>query len=291
MKIKHIHYFIGIIAVVGFAFTISEIKNNEIVKIKLEKDKSDALILGDQLISKANIYGTKDDIIHFLINDKYIQHQHDKGIIYHFLTKRSAKKTEGDALEHSDVAFNDSNAVLVSIPDSNDFRAIANILFKTDNVPSVFKLGSVNNMNIYMSHPVDDEKLFEKRKDFVSIVLERKRTDFVQIQGVSISQANLYGTKDNIIRFLINDKYVKHELDEGVNYKFISDAEVREKKVFFKELDSISAKQRKILITIQDEEEYKKAYNYYSNDEQYYSSFDLNGIEDMFIRIQSAHKN
>jgi hypothetical protein len=76
-----------------------------------------------------------------------------------------------------------------------------------------------------------------------------------------------------------------------VNYKFISDAEVREKKVFFKELDSISSKQRKILITIQDEEEYKKAYNYYSNDKQYHSSFDLNGIEDMFIRIQSAHKN
>ncbi len=288
MKIKIIHYFIGIIAFLGLACMSSDIQNNEIAKIKLEKNKSDALILGSQLISKAHIYGTKDDIIHFLISDKYIQHQHERGIIYHFLTKQSFQKTGRDALENSDVAFDDSNAVLVSIPDSNDFREIAKLLFKSGDVPSVFKLGSVNNMNIYMSHLVNDDKLFEKRKDFVSIALERKRTDFVQIQKISISQANLYGTKDNIIRFLINDKYVKHELDEGVNYKFISDAEVQEKKVFFKELDSISTKDRKIVITIQDEEEYKNAYNYYSNDEQYRSSFDLKGIEDMFIRVQSA---
>ncbi len=288
MKIKIIHYFIGIIAFLGLACMSSDTHNNEIVKIKLEKNKSDALFLGNQLISKAHIYGTKDDIIHFLINDKYIQHQHERGIIYHFLTKQSSQKAGREILENSDVAFDDSNAVLVSIPDSNDFREIAKLLFKPGDVPSVFKLGSVNNMNIYMSHPLNDDKLFEKRKDFVSVALERKRTDFVQIQGISISQAYLYGTKDNIIRFLINDKYVKHELDEGVNYKFISDAEVQEKKVFFKELDSISVKERKILITIQDEEEYKNAYNYYTKDEQYRSSFDLNGIEDMFIRVQSA---
>ncbi len=288
MKIKFVHYFIGIIVILGFSFTSSDIHNNEIVKIKLEKSKSDALILGDQLISKAHIYGKKDDIIHFLINDKYIQHQHERGIIYHFLTKQSAQKTDKDALENSDVAFNDSNGVLVSIPDSNDFREIAKLLFKTGDIPSVFMLGSINNMNIYMSHPINDDKLFKKRKDFVNVVLDRKRTDFVQIQEVSISKANLYGTKDNIIRFLINDKYVKHELDKGVNYKFISDAEVQEKKVFFKDLDSISTKERKILITIQDEEEYKNAYNYYTHDEQYRSSFDLNGIEDMFIRVQSG---
>ena len=62
MKIKIIHYFIGIIAFLGLACMSSDIQNNEIAKIKLEKNKSDALILGSQLISKAHIYGTKDEL-------------------------------------------------------------------------------------------------------------------------------------------------------------------------------------------------------------------------------------
>ncbi len=243
-----------------FSFLCLSGQNEKLVRIVLEKGKTDVLQIEDKKIKKAYIYGTKENVIKFLINDKYIEHQIERGVIYNFLFSEKIEKKDPASYSKTQMK-NDSNKILIVTHDSNSYQKIYKKAFETNKTdPSVqtFKLGEVNNLKVFVSKIQSDTALFdESDKDIASIELVEDRSDLFQVDGDIISKVTIFGTKENIIRFLINDKYIKHRLDEGSSYMFLSS------KKFSKIIESTEDKDlsQEIIIVLDNKKEFLELYN------------------------------
>jgi hypothetical protein len=279
--------FLGIVAVL---FMVSSLvsANNNIVRIELVNGKSDVLILSDVAVSKAVVYGTKEDIIHFLINDEYIEHNLSRGIIYRFLfALDSISKPHGISKR---IFAPDSNAILIVANDSSVFDSVCNTVYDDSSCkrlsPDILQLGKVNDLNVYISRYFNDTLVFPFNTGLVKVDLNGKHTDAFQVEGKPYPEVSVFGSRENIIRFLINDKYVRHNLDEGSEYSFKSGDNMQKALDYF---SSSSNADRKILIYIKDKNEFEKIYKKLKKEEDLIiankHSFELNDIDNMKIHV------
>jgi hypothetical protein len=232
---------------------------DDLVRIKLEKGKTDILKINNQFISEAYVYGNRENLIKFLINDKYLDHYHHTATVYNFSLAdiKSFNNAELNSVK------SESNKVLIVTQSRKDFEDIYNKL-KTKEIISgktenVFKLAEINNLNVYVSYELIDTIIFNDNENATFITLNEKISDAFHIEGTSIPIVKIYGTKENIIRFLINDKYIKHRLyGEGANYSFIK---IPDTTFFSSYFDNESGESSKILIAIKNHDEFINLYN------------------------------
>lgn len=262
-------------------------QGSDILRIILEEGKSDILHIYDHKVSKAYVYGTEENLILFLINEKYVNHQINKGIVYNFLFAENLHKTNTQWTKEQIMA--DSNKILILMEDSAAFQSIYKKSHpQAIDVPfenSTFQLGEINNLRVYVTSDKNDTIVFTYTKNIVKIDLEENKSDIFQINGKTVAKVSLYGTKEDIIRFLINDKYIKHRMEEGTNYVFVSSNDYPD---YFKRGEQ--EKSNKILIVIQDNNEFISLYNkvpeaYRNNEDKNSLAFKLEDLHNIKILV------
>lgn len=259
-------------------------ESEKVVRIVLEEGRSDVLQINEQNIEQAYVYGSRENVIKFLINDKYIQHQMDKGIVYNFLFDR--KDTLG-TLDKKEALLNDTNKILIVTSDSNAYHIIHDKVFDAPAKSSnTFQLGEINNLKVFVSQSIEDTSIFKHPDKVAKIQLAEGKSDVFQVDGEPISSVTIFGSKNNIIRFLINDKYIKHRMmDEGASYTFTSSKNFNKIYEYFEE----KASQDKILIVIGSNQDFLEAYNKINKEKlediKKDLSFKLDKINDMDVLI------
>lgn len=240
-------------------------QTQDIVSIQLKENQSDAVRIKGRVISKARVYGTKDDILHFLINDAYVKHYRKQGVIYHFFKQNNAD-TSSLSLHDYEMAIHDSNGVMVLIPKTEEFREIMRLLNpqkKSAVLHNTYKLGKINELNVYISGVSPDSVIIPSHRDIVSIQLDQKKhTDVLNIKGRAVSKAIIYGTKDNIMRFLVNDQYIDHGVESGVSYNFTKRQKLPALNNYFDKADTTT---KRVVLVIPDKKEFLTAYRRYTN--------------------------
>ncbi len=228
----------------------------EVVRITLEDGKSDILQIDTKKIGKAYVIGTRENIIKLLISEKYVQHQMGKGIIYNFLLSDEMSGNSKKTWTRDELKA-DSNKILIVAEDTASFNSIYRRSIKpiTNSDNNAFQLGEVNNLKIFVSNKSTDTTIFNSNDLVVKIALDKNNSDIFQVEGHLISQVAIYGTRENIIRFLINDKFIKHKMDAGSSYSFVSSIETTNL------FNSISPKSNKLLIQIEDGNQFIDVYN------------------------------
>ncbi len=259
-------------------------ESDKVVRIILEEGHSDVLQINDRNIEQAYIYGNRENVIKFLINDKYIQHQMDKGIVYNFLFD---KKDTISTLEKKESLLNDTNKILIVTSDSNAYQIIHDKVFNTPAKRSgTFQLEEINNLKVFVSQSIKDTSIFKHPDKVAKIQLNEGRSDIFQVDGEPISSVTIFGSKNNIIRFLINDKYIKHRMmDEGASYTFTTSTKFNKIYEYFEK----NAGQDKILIVIGSDQDFLEAYNSINKEKleniKKNLSFKLDKINDMDVLI------
>ncbi len=253
-----------LVFVLLLACFLSFSQDDDVVGIVLDKDKGDALVIGDKTINKASVYGKEEDVLQFLINDKYIHHRMDDAVNYYFPLVRSQS-------ENCETANSDKK-IYILLQNKKEYLDLYEKLNPehNGNYNNSFALKSVNNINIIVTNNAIDSNEFHSSLDIVKLLLQKDKTDILKIAGQEISEVTIYGTKDDLIHFLINDKYVVHRYmpDQGSKYKFMAADEMSEQ---FNNINNEEKNlSKKILIIIDNPEEYKaivqrNSSNYSSN--------------------------
>jgi len=189
--------------------------------VVLEKEVSDVFKVNDMVFSKVHVFGNQENIIKFLISDKYVNHQIGGGIIYNFILSKSELKA--NQLDTSRVnIYEDKSKILIVASDTASYNLIYNESGQSSvtNMPNTFKLAIVNNLHVLVTRNIEDTAVFANTDDIVRVSLGTKKGDMFQIDGKTIPNLMLYGLRENIIRFLINDQYIRHKMETGTNYSF-----------------------------------------------------------------------
>ncbi len=259
-------------------------QGNDIVKIILDANKSDAFRIGEQKISRAHVYGTEENIIKFLISDKYVDHNMNRGVVYNFIFADNAYIP---ADYNPQELQEDTNKILIYTSDSATYRSI---FIKSDqpaenSKKNTFQLGEVNNLRVFVTDKMGDTNIFDGTKEIVHITLEEEKSDIFQINGTTIPKVVIYGTKENIIRFLINDKFIKHKMEEsGSSYNFLYTDEYANQ---FKNSPDAT---KKLIIVIEDPNEFMMVYNNRLDKDPNNLSFKLTDITDLSIVVLNPEK-
>ncbi len=261
-------------------------QNEDIVGIVLEEGKSDALVIGDKTIKKASVYGKKEDVLQFLINDKYIHHRMDDAVNYHFPLVRSTGKEESKAKS--------DKKIYIRVHNDEEFKKIYSKLNRDKNPHNSFRLHSINDIDIIVTRKDIDTNDFKTNLDIVKLLLQKDKTDVLKIANQEISEVTIYGTKDDLIHFLINEKYIVHRnaVGHGSEYKFTQANEMSE------QIKNLECKNntisKRILIIIDNPNEYESIIERNSIPGICYSNkslIHLDKINNLNIFVTSSIKN
>jgi hypothetical protein len=273
-----------------FSINLSHAQPPDIEKIVLEDGVSDIISIDGKKITKAYLYGVREDLIKFLINDVYIEHLLNRGIIYNFLFAENLIQ-----VKNSNEALFDTNKILIVTDNIQTYeyilsKASPNETSQIKNA-KMFQLGEINNLNIFVSSTYDDTTFFKGSNEIVRVTLQEQKSDQLKINGLPIDKVTIYGTKENIIRFLINDKFIKHKLEtHGANYNFSSTDEFTE---YFPAIKS--DEKSTVLIVIDNKKEFDDLHQVISkkNPTAILSprSFKLEDINNMHIIVLSSESN
>lgn len=261
---------------------------DDVVGIVLEKDKGDALVIGDKTINKASVYGKEEDVLQFLINDKYIHHRMDDAVNYYFPLVRSHS--------NDNLANPSDKKIYIHLQNKEEYAKLYDKFSneQNNNNKHSFCLKSVNNINVIVTNHIIDTNDFNPSLDIVKLLLHKDKTDVLKIAGQEISEVTIYGSKDDLIHFLINDKYIVHRNtpNQGSKYNFISANEMSEHiKNIDEENETLS---KRILIIIDNPEEYKSIVQRNSIPGIYSSNkslIHLDKINNLNIFVTSSIKN
>lgn len=245
----------------------------QIVKITLEKGNTDVLTIKNKPVKKAYIYGTHKNLIKFLIHDKFIQHNINQGVVYNFIVARSPHNnlSPGEINTHT-------NKILVLTEDSLSYVSVYNKINPENKDPkAIFRLAKINNLDIFVSYQFHDS-FFTYNEEISQVILDKEKSDVFLIDGEPMSLVSLYGTKENIVKFLINDKFIRHKMQGNTNYSFSNTS--MNNTLFDEYFKDISNAKAKIMIVIDENSDFLNIYNMMNNTNKKEIS------EDMFISIE-----
>lgn len=257
-----------------FALSSAFYGQDEIVKIILEKGNTDVLTIHKQPVNKAYVYGTHEDLIKFLINDRFIQHNIDQGVVYNFILTNTAQSniSKGDFKQQSD-------KILVLTEDSLSYIKVYNKINPGNKEPEpIFRLARVNNMDVFVSYRFDDS-FFSDNEEISKVVLNKEKSDAFLIEGEPMALVSLYGSRENIIHFLINDKFIRHKVSESSQYSFSA---TKDSALFDHYFQDTADNKTKVLIVIDEDEDFLNLYNMMNN------ASEEKAKENMSIRIEDS---